>query len=270
MNTEEKQEYIHSVLGHTLITGSKGRYRHNHPLHIAVFNANICQEVDGVEVDLHKTDIDITLSLDKLKEIANKIGTVWVCFENHTAIDRAVVVVHPKQFNSPNDNKIIYNEEYYEFYNHILQGQLVNIVRESEDEQIKPIREADQNQFIEVPFVKSKITIKEDGKWYLDMEKIRNQTKSDKCPLVVLNDYLEAAGHKMIEVYINSSDYEHIETMYKSYLAFHNPFYSEYDINKAVMWTFFGSAPMTLDYRNDWVQPNCFYIRVKTDKIETE
>ena len=65
-------EIIESILGHRgrLISGSKSMYHHAFPRDLAVFNANLI--VDGKKV--WYGDINITKDVEKLKEIALKIG----------------------------------------------------------------------------------------------------------------------------------------------------------------------------------------------------
>lgn len=66
-----KEEIINRILGYPgrIISFSKSGYRENHPNNMVMFNANII--VDGVKV--WYGDLDITLDIDKLQEIADTL-----------------------------------------------------------------------------------------------------------------------------------------------------------------------------------------------------
>jgi hypothetical protein len=83
----------------TMISGSKTGYSLAHPKNLAIFNANICTE----EKKIWYGDIDLTLSKDKLVEIAKNTDTDLYVFYEHDArfdkekdfeLERAAVVFY--------------------------------------------------------------------------------------------------------------------------------------------------------------------------------
>ena len=92
---------IEQLLGpqHAMITGSKGRYSHNNPENLAVFNAKV--QIDGKEV--WKGDLDVTLKLEQIKRLAHFQGNVSVFYESSS---EPVLNVNP-------NGKLTYNSKYY-------------------------------------------------------------------------------------------------------------------------------------------------------------
>ena len=56
-----------------MISGSKSGYMKNKPNNLVVFNANVIAIVDKPE-KIWYGDLDLTLSLDKIKELSNQAG----------------------------------------------------------------------------------------------------------------------------------------------------------------------------------------------------
>lgn len=76
---ENKQIAMHflGAIG-KLISGSKSRYRENHPDNIAIFNANVCTKDEKVWWG----DLDVTLSKDNLSSLAIALNTdIYVLLE---------------------------------------------------------------------------------------------------------------------------------------------------------------------------------------------
>jgi len=89
---------IEDILGYPgkIMTGSKGRYRHNHPTHVTVFNAVV--RTDQCEV--WHGDLDLTLDLGKLKTVSEEFNCpIYVFYEGEQKgdIDRAIVIVKPNR-----------------------------------------------------------------------------------------------------------------------------------------------------------------------------
>jgi len=73
-------EYINERLGYfgRMLSGSKTGYHNSFPDNLVVFNANLCT----AEGKIWYGDIDITVSKDKLVEIAKELNeTIYILFE---------------------------------------------------------------------------------------------------------------------------------------------------------------------------------------------
>jgi hypothetical protein len=84
-----------------MIGASKSGYRDNFPDHLVVFNSNVCMG----KTKLWFGDIDITLSLESLQELASSIGeTIYVLSEmdgrfgneNNPKLNRAIISIVPE------------------------------------------------------------------------------------------------------------------------------------------------------------------------------
>jgi hypothetical protein len=95
-------EVTKDILGYPgkMISSSKSFYRKNFPDHLVVFNANIFIG----KIKIWYGDIDVTLSLDKLKEISSIIGEkIYLLsemdgrFENEKKprLENAVITIKP-------------------------------------------------------------------------------------------------------------------------------------------------------------------------------
>ena len=83
-----------------IISGSKSGYRERRPNNLAIFNANICVE----KTKIWYGDIDITESIDDLKQIAIQTGeTLQVLYEmdarfeyeDDPQIQNAAMIINP-------------------------------------------------------------------------------------------------------------------------------------------------------------------------------
>jgi hypothetical protein len=80
MNIITQKEVAEDILGHPgqLISWSKSDYRKRHPNNVIVFNANVCLKSGKI----WEGDIDVTLSKEKLQQLANALRqTVYVLTE---------------------------------------------------------------------------------------------------------------------------------------------------------------------------------------------
>ncbi len=68
----------------SLITGSKGQYCYDNPRNLTIFNANVCIASLG---PVWHGDLDLTLSYQKINELAKKLGeNVYVFHESWPSI----------------------------------------------------------------------------------------------------------------------------------------------------------------------------------------
>lgn len=69
------EEKTNEILGWPgkMISGSKSGYHRNHPGNLVVFNANVIL-MESKPTKIWYGDLDLTLSLDKLKELSASIG----------------------------------------------------------------------------------------------------------------------------------------------------------------------------------------------------
>ena len=58
-----------------MISGSKSGYIERHPGNLAVFNSNVISSMSGELEKIWYGDIDITLSIEKLKELSSKLNS---------------------------------------------------------------------------------------------------------------------------------------------------------------------------------------------------
>jgi len=95
-------EVAREILGFPgkIIGASKSGYRENFPDHLVVFNSNVFMG----KTKLWFGDIDITLSLESLQEIASSIGEkIYVLTEmdgrfgneNNPLLENAIAMIHP-------------------------------------------------------------------------------------------------------------------------------------------------------------------------------
>ena len=65
------------ILGYhgAMISGSKSGYMGSKPKNLPVFNSNVIAIIDDQPVKVWYGDIDVTLSIEKLKELSNRLDT---------------------------------------------------------------------------------------------------------------------------------------------------------------------------------------------------
>lgn len=96
------QQVAKDILGYPgkMISGSKSFYREKFPDHVVVFNSNIFVGKNKIWYG----DLDITESIDTLKDLASVIGEkLYVLYESdgrfekekNPSLDNAVMMIHP-------------------------------------------------------------------------------------------------------------------------------------------------------------------------------
>ncbi len=96
------QQVAKDILGYPgkMISGSKSFYREKFPDHVVVFNSNIFVG----KTKIWYGDLDITESIDTLKDLASAIGEkLYVLYESdgrfekekNPSLDNAVMMIHP-------------------------------------------------------------------------------------------------------------------------------------------------------------------------------
>lgn len=96
------QQVAKDILGYPgkMISGSKSFYREKFPDHVVVFNSNIFVG----KTKIWYGDLDITESMDTLKDLASAIGEkLYVLYESdgrfekekNPSLDNAVMMIHP-------------------------------------------------------------------------------------------------------------------------------------------------------------------------------
>lgn len=70
-------EKVIEILGYhgKMISGSKSGYSSSHPKNLPVFNSNVIASLSGELVKIWYGDIDVTLSIGKLKELSAALET---------------------------------------------------------------------------------------------------------------------------------------------------------------------------------------------------
>jgi len=96
------QQVAKDILGYPgkMISGSKSFYREKFPDHVVVFNSNLFVG----KTKIWYGDLDITESIDTLKDLASAIGEkLYVLYESdgrfekekNPSLDNAVMMIHP-------------------------------------------------------------------------------------------------------------------------------------------------------------------------------
>lgn len=107
------------ILGYhgAMISGSKSGYMGSKPKNLPVFNSNIVAIVDEKPLKIWHGDIDITLSIEKLKKLSNSLGLVIYVLremdarfgnENDPRIENFVIKI--------SGDEIVLGEFYAEYY----------------------------------------------------------------------------------------------------------------------------------------------------------
>lgn len=245
-------------LGHMgrMVGGSKSIYRYDNPDHYVIFNANILTKNNG---KVWYGDLDITLDLETLRELAKDLGqNIFIFYESDARFGKeenpdyaeAAVEIHG------HDGRTLLRQSDYVYFSK--KDGSVRVKTDEEIEKDAPARVPtlhDENDYdaVELPDLKTiKVTKKED-------------------PLSQFQKYfIEKYGkEKAVEIYrrmyVTKSYNDGLEKLATKYCKKQYPGLHPVKVEQSVAMYMLDMSPMNFQDEQPWEKPNTGYVRKDED-----
>ena len=235
-----------------MVGASKSIYTYDNPSNIVIFNANLATKDDG---KFWYGDIDLTLSMDTVIDIAKDIGKdVYVLYEmdarfeneENPKLDKAVLVVSPEgklKWSESMDRIVTKSENRY----------VLDLLDEKEDKDQSPKQVLNKDDYEEIdlpPLSKIKATLKED-------------------PLTSFQLYfVDKFGREKAEdvyrnLYVTKSYMDGLEEKVEKWAKKKLKGYHRVKIEQSVSWYMLDMSPNNFQSEQDWENPNKGYVKKK-------
>lgn len=256
----DSKELIKKHLGFRPLLGSKGQYSWDNPKNLVVFNANLCTREDG---KLWQGDLDITVSEEKIKELASELKKrVFILYEFDAGFDK-----------TPNFGRAVYktdgvNSSFSNYYQREDDGKIRKKPEEppTEEEITERRKRAEERAatFKQVDFP---------GRYKLPkIEDVLKDLTEEKSPL---HNFWEGVsksiGHSLEDChsesfYVTYKFIEELKSHFEKWVRKHYSYLTEYRIQKEVSFGIFQHGPNNFGEVNpDWVSEGFFYVKARSD-----